>query len=306
MTRNAWFRLSLCLGLLGLSVACGDDAPEPTLPYKPGETTVIGGGFGNAVSDGGSAAADGGVDSSGGIFVAQTPNGDGCIDLDGECAQPQLACDDPKAAADVLVGENGEVLDVVCYPTGGVSVETFEGPVQDLPNNAVLVVDDKDDGVDVTGDITIDGNNITLYGYGPDTSVIDGSVHLDKNNAVVRGVRITGDVTIDKNNPSMIDCVIEGDLIISGNNVSMALCEVWGTITITGNNTIFVSNKFKTPPQLEGMHLDCNDNYLFTDANDDGAIADDEVGAPLDCTEHSGSSKPGTDAGSGSGSGKKP
>lgn len=302
MTRNPWLVLPFAFGLLGLLAGCGDDpAPEPKLPYNPGSTTVIGGG---ADGTGGGAAADGSIDSSGAIFVASTPSGDGCIDLDGECVQPQLTCDDPKAAADVLVGENGEVLDVICFPTGGVSVETFEGSIEDLPNNAVLVVDDKDDGVDVMGDITVDGNNIVIYGYGPDTSVIGGSVHLDMNNAIVRGVRIQGDVTIDKNNPSMIDCVIEGDLIISGNNVSMALCEVWGTVTITGNNTIFVSNRFLSAPELEGKHLDCNDNRLFTDPNEDGHVSDDELGDPLDCTDHSGTAGAAADAGAGSG--KKP
>ena len=37
-----------------------------------------------------------------------------------------------------------------------------------MGNNVVLVLDDEDDGVDVMGDVTIDGNNVFLFGHGPE------------------------------------------------------------------------------------------------------------------------------------------
>ena len=38
-----------------------------------------------------------------------------------------------------------------------------KGDIKKVGNNVVLVLDDEDDGVDVTGDVTIDGNNVTLF-----------------------------------------------------------------------------------------------------------------------------------------------
>lgn len=258
-------RIACALTLCGtLSVACGSDpTPELQLPYAPNQTALIG----NA-------------DNADQLLVKtySTPDADECIPLDDQvCAMPQAECGD-NGAADVLVNEQGAVVDVICYPTDGVSVETFDGEVKDIGNDVVLVIDDVADGVDVEGDVTIDGNNVTLYGHGPDTSVLGGDLHLDKNNAVVRGVRVEGDVTIDKNNPSIVDCVIEGDMVIRGNNVSLALCEVWGELTIEGNNAILVGNRFAVPPKIKGHNTICNQNLAF-----DGKIGADELGTVVTC-----------------------
>ncbi|HKU42141.1 MAG TPA: hypothetical protein VJR89_28475, partial [Polyangiales bacterium] len=218
------------------------------------------------------------------VRLESTPDGDECINLDDVCVKPQETCGD-DGAADVLIGKDGTVVDVICYPTNGVAIEDFEGPVEKVGNDVVLVIDDQDDGADVVGDVTIDGNNVTLYGHGPDTSVIDGNLNIDKNNAVVRGVRVTGDVTIDKNNPSLVDCVIEGDLTIKGNNVGIALCEVWGKLIIEGNNTVLVSNKFLSAPEIKGKNTVCSDNTLFADEDDDHAVSDDELGDAVTCEE---------------------
>ena len=260
-----------------LGTACGDDGERPALPYKANETEVIGG---NEFFNASDQPREPGQER-GGISVA-TPDGDDCAELDGACVNPQGQCGD-DGRADVLVDENGAVIDVICYPTGGIAIESYEGPVEDVGNNVVLVVDGADDGVDVVGDVTIDGNNVVLFGHGPDTSVIGGNLAIDKNHALVRGVRIQGDVVIDKNNPSLVDCVIEGDLRILGNNVSVALCEVWGTVTVEGNNAILVSNRFASAPEVTGQNLICNDDFAFADANDNGVIDEDEVGELIDC-----------------------
>ncbi len=273
--RKTW-TFTFVLFLLG--AACGDDGERTALPYRMNETEVIGGNdFFNATDQPQRQPGDG----LGGLSVA-TPDGDDCAELDGACVNPQTECGD-DGRADVLVDENGAVIDVICYPTGGIGIEAYEGPVADVGNNVVLVVDGADDGVDVMGDVTIDGNNVVLYGHGPDTSVIGGNLAIDKNNSLVRGVRILGDVVIDKNNPSLVDCVIEGDLRILGNNVSMALCEVWGTVTVEGNNAILVSNRFASAPVVPGQNLLCNDNFGFVDANENGLIDEDEVGDSIDC-----------------------
>ena len=258
-------RIARALTLCGtLGVACGSDPmPTPQLPYAPNQTALIGN-----------------PDNADELLVKtySTPDADECIALDGDvCAKPQTECGD-NGAADVLLDDNGAVVDVICYPTDGVSVETFDGEVKDVGNDVVLVIDDVADGVDVKGDVTIDGNNVTLYGHGPDTSVIGGDLNLDKNNALVRGVRVEGDVTIDKNNPSIVDCVIEGDTLIRGNNVSLALCEVWGQLTIEGNNAVLVGNRFAVPPVIKGKNTICNQNLAF-----DGMIGADDQGTIVTC-----------------------
>jgi carbonic anhydrase/acetyltransferase-like protein (isoleucine patch superfamily) len=265
------FEVVLLAGWL-LASACGGDEPDTRLPYKPNSTSVINGDFDNP---------DGLA-----LRVVTTPDGDECIDLDGACAKPQEICGD-DGAADVLLGDEGEVLDVICYPTEGVAVESFEGPVEKVGNNVVLVFDDVDDGADVMGDVKIDGNNVTLWGHGPDTSVIAGDLTIDKNNSVVRGIRVEGDVTIHKNNPSMVDCVIEGDLTIKGNNVSIALCEVWGNLKIEGNNTVLVDNRFAGQPEVKGENTLCAGNFAFADADGNASVSEQEVGEPIECATKS-------------------
>jgi hypothetical protein len=262
--KRDWTLLAIC-ALLG---ACGADTEPRSLPYSPDKTALIGD-FDNP-------------DGKAPYRLVSTPDGDACIDLDGVCAKPQSECGD-DGTADVLLGDDGQVVDVICYPTGGVAIEDVEGDLEMVGNDVVLVIDNKDDGVDVSGDVTIDGNNVTLFGQGPEVSVLGGDLHVDKNNALVRGVTVEGSVTIDKNNPSIVDCVIEGDLTIRGNNVSVALCDVWGKLTIEGNNAILVGNHFASPPVITGNNTECNGNFAFSDADDDGTVEEAELGAELDC-----------------------
>ena len=250
---------------------CGSGTDTPVLPYAANLTTVIGG-----------ASPDKKPKADRYREVA-TPDGDDCVDEGNDvCAKPQSACGD-EGTADVLVTQVGAPVAVICYPTSGVAVEEVEGDLRKVGNNTVFVIDDRDDGPDVTGDVTLDGNNVTLYGHGPDVSVIGGDLHIDKNNARVRGVRVLGDVTIDKNNPSLVDCVIEGDLTINGNNVALALCEVWGKTTITGNNAALVENRLADAPLVTGNNTVCAGDLTFADANKDGVIAQTELGEELAC-----------------------
>lgn len=251
--------------------ACGSDEGVTVLPYAANLTTVIGG----------DEQAEG--TSKDGFRIVDTPDADECIDEDsGECLKPQEECGD-DGVADLLVDANGKPLTTLCYPTDGVAVEDIEGDLSKVGNNTVFVLDDVDDEADVTGNVTLDGNNVTLYGHGPDVSVIEGDLHIDKNNARVRGIRVRGDVVIDKNNPSLVDCVIEGDLTIHGNNVALALCEVWGNVNVHGNNAFLVENLFANAPAVAGQNTVCNGNDAFADADDDQAVDEEEIGDPIEC-----------------------
>lgn len=262
---SSLFALSLCL-----AVGCGDDDERSPgrFPYPTDKTTLIG-------------DADN-PDGLAGYSVVTTPDGEACYNLDDVCVKPQTECGD-DGAVDVLLDDQGAVVDVICYPTGGVAIETVEGGIEDVGNDVVLVLDDEDDGIDVAGDVKIDGNNVTLYGNGPDTSVIGGNLEIAKNNALVRGVRIEGDVVVTQNNPSIVDCVIEGDLTIRGNNVSIALCEVWGRLVIEGNNAVLVGNRLASAPEISGSNSICNGNVAFEDADDDQIVDGDELGEPIEC-----------------------
>jgi len=268
-------------------VACADDPPpDNNYPYMLDETRVIG--------DDTLGSNNGGFDNStGSVGVTSTstfstPDGDECINLDDVCLTPQDECGD-DATADVIVGSDGEVLDVLCYPNKNYDVlELSEEPIEDpmLGNNQVVVLDGLDDGDDVVGDLTISGNNSIVYGEGPDKSVIGGDLNIEKNNAIVRGVRIKGDVTMSLNNTHLVYCVIEGNLTIAHNNVTVALCDIHGTVTINGNNAVLVSNRIAGGPALSAKNLECNDNFGFVDTSEDFIVQDDEVGDPIDCSSN--------------------
>lgn len=260
--------------------ACGSGTDSQVLPYSANLTAVIGGAPDPAAGPGVPNTGK----HSGRVRMVDTPDGDECVDEAAEpCLKPQMDCGD-DGATDMLVDAHGQPLATLCYPTTGVSVSYIDGSLSKVGNNTVFVLDDIDDGADITGNVTIDGNNVVLYGHGPDVSMIAGDLHIDKNNARVRGIHVQGDVVIDKNNPSIVDCIIEGDLIIHGNNVAVALCDVWGDIVVDGNNALLVEDRLAGEVQVHGNNLSCSGNLSFEDADDDGVISDEELGDAIVCT----------------------
>jgi len=279
--------------LVMTAAACSSEHDASPYPYAADETTVIGAkaADGKTIGGAGSSGGDGVPTSSAAVgsssvdaFTTETPDAKNCLDFGDGCAAPQEQCGE-NSTSDVILGENGEVLSVICYPNKDYEVLPIGDEVKnpDLGNNTVVTFDKLDDGDDVIGDLTVSGNNVIIYGSGPDTAVIGGNLQIDKNNAIVRGVRIRGNASITKNNASLIYCVIEGDLTITGNNVNLALCEVWGDVKIEGKNAVFVSNMVAGDQPIEGANLHCNDNHRFVDANKDGAIDDAEVGDDVLC-----------------------
>jgi hypothetical protein len=263
----------LLFGLAGCGASTTESAGET--PYRVGDATLLG-------------------EEKGGEEVRVTE----CDSLSCEAVGEQ--CGD-EAAADVILNENGEVIEVLCYKQD-VSVSTVDVSATGSAtagNNTVLVVDGVDDGLDVEGDVTISGNNAIIYGEGPDVSVIGGTLDIEKNNAIVRGVRIKEDVTIEKNNTKLVFCVIEGDLTITGNNTTLAECTVFGRVTIRGLNTVLVQNQFAGTDTVAGSNLTCNQNVRVDDANTDFAVSEDEVAGAVECVPAEGPPAPQTDAGAG-------
>lgn len=240
-------------------LACSGEADVAT-PYQPGDITVLG-------------------EALGGRPERVEACGDVCATVDDECGD--------DAAADVILDPQGGVADVICYEQD-VKVETVSIDRVDSAeagNKTVLVLDGVDDGDDVTANVTISGNNAAVWGEGPDVSVIGGTLKITKNNAVVRGVRIHGDVAVTKNDAQFSMCVIDGDLTVTGNNATFADCVILGDVKIAGVNTVLVQNRFAQSYEIGGKNLTCNENFAFSDANQDGEFTESEQTEAVTCSE---------------------
>ncbi len=257
-----------------LALGCGDGgARSHTVPWGDNRTEVI--------------ATDRTVSSFAPI------SGDDCLPYEGAeqdaCIRPQEVCG--KEAADVVLDERGEVIDVICYPSEETvtvdQIEAESGNIAQNDNNAVLVLDGVDDGVDLEGDLSVDANNVVVYGAGPDVSVISGEVTVDGNNTLIRGVRIQGDVNVVKNDAVFLFCVIEGNLTISANNTRVLGCDVYGDVIITGNNTELSADRFAGDVSSDGKNLSCDSNRSFEDKDGDLHITEDELGDSLQCSDTS-------------------
>jgi len=267
----------------------GPGASPSSSPYALGQALVIGESAGAQL-----------------VPVDDSCDSDACNAVRERCGK--------DAYAEVVVGADGAVLDVVCFrgnahfePIGDEAV-----PSASAGNGSVLVFDAVDDGDDVTGDVVLTGNNAVIYGQGAAVSRIGGDVSIDKNNAIVRGISIGGDVRIEKNNAQLSFVEIFGDLTIEGNNTTLAASTVHGQVVIAGVNTVLVRDRFFGVEALSGKNLECNGNVhveraepASTDAGltasaPDGAESDagntaasdagaSEVESPLVCSDVKGS-----------------
>ncbi|MEO8179014.1 MAG: hypothetical protein ABI895_09295 [Deltaproteobacteria bacterium] len=258
-------RWTLSCVLVGLLACGGGEEPEAITPYRLRQALLIG-------------PDKGGTPEALDHVCDDAADRDACRDGIEQCGQ--------DAYADVVVDEDGSLLDVLCYGANVTVREVGDDPVANevVGNHTVLVLDDVDDGADVTGDVTLSGNGAVLYGKGADVSVIGGTLAIEKNNAIVRGVRIQGDVTVVKNNIKLAFCEIDGDLTLSGNNATVAECIVHGRVLIGGINTVFAQNELGANDALSGKNLRCNANVSFEDSDADGSVSDAELGRAVTCS----------------------
>jgi hypothetical protein len=268
------------IALTTILCACGeDDQLVSTNPYNPfgdGATTVIGG-------DPEVPVASGQVTEEGCLQVSAET----CVDVEREGKY----CSTDQGPVDVVVVD-GVVVEVVCYEdTDGASGPSIivdgdsDGDI-DVPQNdngAVITFDPSTDGKPIAGNVTLDGNNVTLYGNGPDKSIIDGNLTIIGNNARVRGVRVTGNVHINLNTAAVIFCVVEGNVHITSNNSMLAETDVFGNVQVDGNNCILVNNEVAGEWKIAGSGSVCDGNMKFTDDNGDELAQPEERGEALSC-----------------------
>ncbi|MBI2377422.1 MAG: hypothetical protein HYV07_25700 [Deltaproteobacteria bacterium] len=255
---------------------------EPYEPWSEENTTVIGGNTtGNAPEPG--FVATGQVTAAGCLQVTDAS----CVEFEREGRY----CTTDSGPVDVI--RNGDsVVEVVCYEdTDGTAGSTVvvdgdsDGAI-DVPqqkNGSVLTFDPSSDGKPVAGNVTVDANNVTIYGNGPANSIIDGNLVITGNNARIRGVRVTGNVVFDLNTGALVLSVVEGNIHVGSNNVLLAENDVFGNVEVSGNNAILIGNDVSGNWQISGQNPVCSENFAFADADENGSVEDSERGNALTC-----------------------
>ncbi len=258
----------LCFMLAGLLRCGGADtaAAQPSAPWGD-DVTVIG--------------------PDGAETDYSVPQGSTCISTEGGgCITTQERCGQ-GVPADVVVDAQGNVVDVVCYPTSGTltpeQLESLQGNLAQNQNGSVVVLDAVSDGVDLNGNLAIDANKVVIYGYGPDVSVTSGDLTVDGNNTIVRGIRVLGNVDVLKNDSVLVYCVIEGDVRIVGNNTHLSGCDIFGSVRIEGNNSVLNGNRIQGTVENVGTNSSCTNNLTFGDLNADHMVQPGELGTPISC-----------------------
>lgn len=231
----------LLVGFFGLLAACGSDDEVPpnngATQYSATPNTTVT--IGPASSPGN------------GTVIAAT---------DAQCKNGEHA--------DAIVDSTGKVVRVVCVPIPAAPTPIDGQGNIDIgkDNKGIVTIDNANDGIDVAGDVKSNGQNVSVFGSGPDVSVIGGNLDANGNNFTTRGVTVKGNVTIDGNNATLLLSVIEGDVIITGNNAVIAGCTVLGKIVVQGNNAVLVGNKVSKGIDPGEQNATCDGNVDATGA----------------------------------------
>src|SRR5690554_1193526 len=271
-------------------VACGDEDVSQGWTIEEGDGAGTGYGSDTVV-----VATPGDPDSS--VIVTGDP--DRCVDIGTACIDLDKAkdehgghyCDEAGAQADVVVVD-GEVVDVICYPPAdeGTDIreaETDEDGTVQVPqteSGTVVTFPEETDGEPVVGDIHIDAERTTIFGNGPDRTIIDGNLSVLSNNSRVRGVTVTGEASYgdNSNNSAISFCRIEKSLTVTSNGFSALNCQVFGDVNVSGNGASLTN----IGVQGEWMVSDgtvCNGCYSFEDANADFLVQPEEFGDEILC-----------------------
>jgi hypothetical protein len=296
----------LICSLLLVAAACGSDhhsrtnvAPgDPFAAHEDGNINVIGvdpATVGNPPADNDGDAVEE-TDVLVGSFDGPPGEVEVCIN-ESLCTVPPVDdsgwCEREGGPVD-LIYVDGELVDTICYPPAEdperpveeITAETGDVEVAQNANKTTVVFDEATNRIPLEGDVIVDGNNVAIYGNGPDNTIIDGNVTLDGNNTRLRGVTITGDLILSKNNVAVVLCRILGNVrleTMSTNGSVFAENEIFGSFTSDSNGNLIVGNAVLGDFEHSGNGNVCDRNYAFADSDDDQNIDDDEVGAPLSC-----------------------
>lgn len=303
--------LSCVVVAVSTAIGCGDShegstnvAPgDPFMAYNAegGNVTVLGGAEPTAPS-----GTAGTTSVAGDVPVGETPVLVGEAAVSDEVCISDTLCEVPETAAEEwcpndggptgpvdLIYVDGVLVETICYPPADdpdrpteVIASSGDVDVAQNANNTTVVFDPATDGTPIVGNVTVDGNNVAIYGNGPDATIIDGDVALDGNNVRLRGVTITGDLLLNKNNVAIVLCKVLGNIrleSVATNNSIVAENDIFGDFTSDSNNNLFVGNDVSGAWNHTGNNNVCDRNAAFMDADQDEIIDLDERGAALGC-----------------------
>lgn len=293
MTRKVEFGLAVLIigGFVSLQLGCGSDQASGSWSVSQGNGGATQYGSNTTV-----VTSPGQTDTS--VIVTGDPTK--CVNVDQSCVDVATAkqkggkyCDDPNAQADVIVID-GEVAQVICYPPkdNGTDIrqtaKDADGNTQvpQTDSGTVVTFDPATDGQPIDGDVKLDAERTTLYGNGPDKTIINGNLTVESNNARVRGMTITGNVEFhDNSNDSAISfCRIQGNLHAKSNGFTATNCQVFGNVKVEGNNATLVNIGVAGTWEVNS-NATCAGCYSFDDGNQDNLVQSDEIGDPIDCSQ---------------------
>ena len=194
-----------------------------------------------------------------------------------------------------LIYVDGELVETICYPPATdperptLEIDsTMPGDIDVVQNanKTTITFDPATDGMPITGNISVDGNNVAIYGNGPDNTIIDGNVVLDGNTIRLRGVTITGNLVLRKNRAAVVLCRILGNVQLesmSTNGSVFAENDIWGNFTSTSNGNVLVANDVLGNWQHDGNGNTCDNNAHFIDVDADEVVDDSERAELLTC-----------------------
>lgn len=272
-------RTSLVL-VIGLSLAaCNDGRTASYGDYQEENVTVIG--DTTAADSAGDTRITVSTDGGDCVLVSETI----CVPVD---ASTSTWCEREGGPVDVVIVD-GEVVEVICYPPAdGDRVEHVDSTTGDIDlvqsaNRTAVVFNDETNGTPLVGDISVDGNNVSIYGNGVDNTIIEGDVVITGNNVRLRGLTITGDLTIGLNSAAVVLCRVLGNVYVGMNNSLLIENDVFGDFTCSSNNNVLSGTDVQGAWTVSGTTNTCDANHSFTDGNANQVVEDEERASLLAC-----------------------
>jgi len=184
----------------------------------------------------------------------------------------------------VVLDDNGDVVRVVCYPDPDAVqvIDTEDDNIKDVMPGAIILLDNRADGDDVDGNVEPEADDVTIAGYGPDVSVINGNIKLIGDNGVVTGVRVRGNLNVEGDGATILDCVVEGNLHIKDEGALVQNCVIFGD-TQTDDHTAQLYDNHAQKNWNVNERVECENNFGFTDANENFILEPEEIGELLPC-----------------------
>lgn len=271
--------LALLMGALMVTAACGGDDTPAT------GRQVVATGDGDATDYG--AQTDVIVAADGTTYIV-SGSGSGCVQVDGVCQDLAEAegryCGQEGGQTDVVLDGDGAVAEVICYPPPEEAaavdeVIVTEDGVATLPQNAngsVIIFDEQTEGEAVEGDMTLNGERMTLFGRGVDETLLVGQLTIASNNSRLRGMTIDGGLSYTKNanNSALSFVTVRGDVSIASNGFRGAALTVFGDVTITGNDARLTN--LGISGEWSGGGATCVGCYSIADEDEDFIVDEGE------------------------------